>query len=172
MRGKLLDVGCGPDATKITDFPGLTEVVPFDEAQGDANLIDSYYAANTFDVVYGSQVLEHLHNPHDALRRFLAITKPGGHVVMSIPDFVIYENSIFPSRFNPDHKTTWGFYRPNHDRGVGVADLVQGFVGVAQPILIQYCDTNYDYALDKSVDQTFDESRGVEAWIEFVVRKN
>jgi SAM-dependent methyltransferase len=169
FKGDVIDIGCGPDPVSQADFPNIKSVTPFDLEHGDANRIDEYFKDRQFDVVYGSQVLEHLYAPNDAINRFLKITKVGGHVVMSVPDFVLYEGCVFPSRKNPDHKTVWGVKKPEHARGVGVYKLLECIPNI-EILLIMLCDTDYDYSLDKSVDQTLPVT-GAEAWVEFAIRR-
>lgn len=167
FAGNVLDVGAGDDPL---EWPGAT-VIPFDKEQGDANAIAQFFAPNYLDCVHGSQVMEHLHNPQDFLRQCLSIVKPGGWVVMTIPDFDLYEGGIFPSRYNGDHKTTWSLWRktpPTKFPHVFVPDLRT--VLIPHQFDCRLVNTNYDwFAQDK--DQTFIHENLVEAFIEILIRK-
>jgi SAM-dependent methyltransferase len=64
-------------------------------------------ADNSFDWLLSSHCLEHMRDPTEAMRNWSRILKPGGHMVLLVPDEDLYEQGVFPSRFNWDHKTTW-----------------------------------------------------------------
>lgn len=172
FKGKGVDIGSGDDPLK---WPGV-EVIPFDKEQGDANHIDTYFEPNSLDFVHGSQVLEHLHNPIDALHRMLALVKPGGNVIITVPDYDLYEKGTFPSRFNGDHKSTWSLTRkavPLARDGkryphVYVPELRKIFPDVV--VEAQLITTNYDF-MTPDVDQTFEAKDAVECFIEVLIHK-
>ncbi len=99
LRGEGLDVGCGDD-------PVLPHVERFDKADGDANRL-SAYVHKSYDFIFASHVLEHLSDPLAALRDWLGLLKPGGHLIVVVPDEDLYEQGRFPSVFNDDHKHTF-----------------------------------------------------------------
>ncbi len=169
----ILDVGPGDDPLV---WRGAT-VVPFDKKQGDANKIDTYFHDQSFDCIHGSQVMEHLYDPPDFINRCLKILKPGGWIVMTVPDFDLYEKQFWPSRFNPDHKTTWSLWRTmggiqSHNRAphIHVPTWIKQF-DVAQRYAT-LIDTNYDFLKPDSVDQTWLREDGVEAFIEILLKKH
>jgi SAM-dependent methyltransferase len=163
--GNVLDVGAG-------DCPlPVPNVIPFDKADGDANRIDEYFRENQFVCVHASHVLEHLYDPFDALLRMLRITMPGGHVVVTVPCWELYEGCVWPSRFNPDHKSSWSLWRKkaNTPQHIYVPDFLERVP--AQKIICRLVDNNYSYMTGAAIDQTFDFTKAVEAAIEFVLRK-
>lgn len=173
FKGSALDVGCGDDIINKDLWPHLKTVNGFDTEDGDANSIDAYFEPNTFDVIHGSQVIEHLHDPKDFLHRCLKILKKKGHIVMTMPDLVLYESMSWPSNFNADHKTTWSMLyprspAPNH---IYLPDFLNSFNDVAETLLCRLVDTNYCYKTWTRRDQTFNFEDGVECWNEFVIRK-
>jgi SAM-dependent methyltransferase len=97
---KVLDIGCGADVV----VPWAT---PFDLADGDANRIADYLPAQSFDVVHSSHCLEHMHQPPEALAQWWSLIKPGGTLITVVPDEELYEQGLWPSMFNGDHK--WAF---------------------------------------------------------------
>lgn len=99
LLGDGIDIGCGDDP--ITD-----RVAKFDMEDGDANEIDKY-VNKEFDFVFSCHCLEHMHNPKAAFESWLKIIKPGGHLILVIPDEDLYEQGYFPSLFNSDHKSTF-----------------------------------------------------------------
>ena len=173
FRGKGVDIGSGDDPLK---WHGV-EVIPFDKEQGDANHIDTYFKPESLDFVHGSQVLEHLHNPIDALTRMLRIVKPGGYVVITVPDYDLYEKQRFPSQFNGDHKSTWSLWRKAVPMARDGKKYPHIYVPELRTIFSDCCDvtatlvhTNYDY-MDPNRDQTFMADNGVECFIEILIRK-
>ncbi len=168
FRGRGLDVGCGPDKVP---FP---KCEPFDQEQGDANDLTKYFERGALSYLHASQCLEHMDDPETALESWIAVVKPRGALIITVPDFVLYEGLRWPSQWNPDHKSTWslslrGSPAPQH---IYVPDFLGRFTGVSV-LRAELIDTRYDYKLiGADVDQTFDESRGVEAFIEVVLRVN
>lgn len=164
FQGRMLDVGCGPDP-----LPGA---IGFDEKDGDANALSKYFEAESFDVIHGSQIAEHLVDAKTALRDWFTLLKPGGFMVISVPDIGAYENFTYPSRYNPDHRASFSMiYRgscfPIHYH---IPTLLASFNDIAETMLARYVEENYDWKM-RNVDQTWVESDGVEIWNEWVSRK-
>lgn len=167
FKGKGLDVGCGPDPLPFKNCQG------FDMEDGDANNLSKYFPSDTFDYLHGSQVLEHMHDPARALRDWFTIVKPGGYVVQTVPDWVAYEGMQWPSRYNPDHKSSWsmiyrGSIAPIH---VHIPTFLKSFEDIAEVRLARFVDDNYDYRIGVSQDQTWEPAKAVECWNEFVLQK-
>jgi SAM-dependent methyltransferase len=99
LEGEGIDIGCGPD-------PVFPDAMRFDVEQGDAGRITEY-VHRQFDYVYSSHCLEHMHDPASALLEWWKLVKPGGHLMFIVPDEDLYEQGVFPSRFNADHKATF-----------------------------------------------------------------
>ncbi len=180
MKGAVLDVGPGDDPLKTEDWSCMDSVHPFDKKQGDANKIDTYFHDQSFDCIHGSQVMEHLYNPHDFILRCLKILKPGGWIVMTVPDYDLYEKRAFPpSRFNPDHKTSWSLWRTER-AGMNRMDAKHPHIHVPTwikqfDVAQRYAtliDTNYDYLAPDTKDQTWLRADGVECFIEILLKKN
>lgn len=169
FSGSGLDVGCGPDDALIREFG----FVGFDEKDGDANRLSSYFQKESFDVIHGSHVLEHMRDPVAALRDWLSLLKPGGHVIQTVPDWCAYERMTWPSRFNPDHKSSWsmiykGSIAPIHCH---IPTFLAKFDDIAEVLLARYVEENYDWNKPLAIDQTWNPEDGVEIWNEFILRK-
>jgi SAM-dependent methyltransferase len=99
FAGSVLDIGCGRD-----------KIVPhakgFDLHDGDANLIDEC-VSERFDMVFSSHCLEHMDHPVDAIQRWWRLVADGGRMIVIVPDEDLYEQGVYPSRFNDDHKATF-----------------------------------------------------------------
>jgi hypothetical protein len=100
LSGKVLDIGCGPDLV----VPGAQ---PFDLPHGDANCIATYLPGESFDCVHSSHCLEHMRDVPEAIRQWWSLVKPGGVMITTVPEENLYEQGIWPSVFNPDHKATF-----------------------------------------------------------------
>src|SRR5580658_2804086 len=103
--GHGIDIGAGSDPLSKYQylFPRIVAVDSWDWEQGDA-LEMRGAASGQFDFVSSHHCLEHIAEPWKALRRWVDITRIGGHVIVVVPDFEMYERSCWPSRFNQDHR--------------------------------------------------------------------
>ena len=97
--GRGIDIGCGPD-------PVTPLARRFDKDDGDANQI-TQVVHEQFDFVYSSHCLEHMHDPAFTILDWWRLVKPGGWLFVTVPDEDLYEQGVFPSRLNPDHKSTF-----------------------------------------------------------------
>lgn len=171
FRGNILDVGSGDDGLKVEGC----EVRLFDLPDGSGDDIRDFFPVGTqFDVIHGSQVLEHMGNPVRALYSWIDMVREGGHIIATVPDFELYEHLTFPSKWNAGHRSTWSLESSRDWEGL-VAPIHCWLPSWLQefPVEILRCqlvDTNYDHAL-LNVDQTLDPEKGVEAFIEMVLRK-
>lgn len=138
--GQGIDIGCGND-------PILPEVRRFDVADGDANAITEF-VNEQFDFVFSSHCLEHMHDPHKAIQEWWKLVKPGGHLIFIVPDEDLYEQGVFPSRFNSDHKATFTISKQRSwsPVSVNVIDLVNALPdGDLVRLVLQ--DNEYDRSL-------------------------
>jgi SAM-dependent methyltransferase len=119
LQGHGIDIGCG-------DAPIVDNVKRFDMEDGDANEITKY-VNETFDFVFSSHCLEHMKNPREAILEWWSLVKPGGHLIFLVPDEDLYEQGVFPSRFNTDHKFTFTISKQKSwsPVSINVLDLVQ-----------------------------------------------
>lgn len=114
LHGEVLDVGCGPWPLQL---PPPSTVTPWDLEQGDAQYLEGL-KDGSFDVVYGSHVLEHVHDVATTLGNWSRVCKEGGYVCALVPDWIFYERQQWPSRYNTDHKSSFSLAqvmeRPDH----------------------------------------------------------
>jgi SAM-dependent methyltransferase len=139
LRGDGIDIGCGPD-------PVTPTVRRFDVEDGDANHI-TRYVKDQFDFVFSSHCLEHMHRPREALLEWWRLVKPGGHLLFIVPDEDLYEQGVFPSRFNGDHKATFTVSKARSWSPVShnVLDLARSLPD-SELISLQLHDHGYDRA--------------------------
>lgn len=140
LKGKGLDIGCGGD-------PVFRDVRGFDVADGDANEI-TRFVHEEFDFVFSSHCLEHMVDPRKALLEWWALVKPGGHLFFIVPDEDLYEQGVFPSRFNSDHKATFTISKTRSwsPVSVNILDVVLGISG-ARLVSLTLQDQGYDRSL-------------------------
>lgn len=167
FSGNGIDVGSGDDLIQVEGVRG------FDMGDGDANSLHIYFESNWFDYVHASQCLEHMHNPKVALENWLQVLKPSGYLVVTVPSWELYEGMTWPSRYNPDHKTTFSMWQKgspaqNH---VKCPDWLIDNFSEHTVCLCRLVDTNYNYKVGTRVDQTYKFEDRVEAFIEFVIQK-
>ena len=60
---------------------------------------DAGFEDNFFDVVHMSMVLEHLHDPKLALEKIAVMLKPGGELIISVPNFASYEANKYGAKW-------------------------------------------------------------------------
>lgn len=142
IQGSGIDIGCGND-------PVTSDVKKFDIENGDANFITKY-VNDLFDFVYSSHCLEHMHDPKNALIEWWKLVKPGGYLILIVPDEDLYEQGVFPSRFNPDHKSTFTISKNKSWSNVSINlySLVREIKN-AEIVSMELQDNNYDRNLLK-----------------------
>jgi SAM-dependent methyltransferase len=169
--GEGIDIGGKPDPLAIYRefFPLMNNVRTWDLEDGDAQFLNGV-ADNTYDFIHSSHCLEHLHDPVVGLKNWLRVLKDDGYLVITIPDEDLYEQGVFPSTFNLDHKWTFTLYKPTSwsDRSINVLDLVQELGSSAAVEKLELLDANYRYALPR-YDQTL--TPVAECGIELIIRK-
>jgi len=89
MRGRLLDVGCGARPYERL-FPDVSLYVALDlpsnpRADVHGNGLALPFEGEGFDVVFCSQVLEHVSEPGKLIREFARVLKPGGRLLLTAP---------------------------------------------------------------------------------------
>jgi SAM-dependent methyltransferase len=131
LTGNGIDIGCG-------DCPILPDVERFDQPQGDANRITDYIK-KTYDFVFSAHCLEHLYDPKKAIHEWYQLVKPGGHLVVIVPDEDLYEQGHYPSLFNPDHKWTFTISKRRSwsPKSINVLELAQSLQGQIQLLELQ-----------------------------------
>lgn len=109
FQGHGLDIGPGDDPCNLAVPWKISHLEKFDFAQGDANFIRQHFADQSFDFIHSSHSLEHMRrHPWYCAMDWACLLKTGGHLVITVPDFEMYEKKMWPSRSNTDHK--WAFY--------------------------------------------------------------
>ncbi len=169
--GKGLDIGGQPDPLNLYQelFCRMEEVRTWDLVDGNAQFLVGV-SDEEFDFVHSSHCLEHLHDPLIGLRNWFRVLRPGGHLVMTVPDEDLYEQGRFPSTFNADHKWTFTIFKIHSwsQRSLNILDLVRDLGPAAEPVKIEQLVSTYRFNLPR-YDQTL--SSVGECGIEVIIRK-
>jgi len=158
--GKGIDIGCGDDPIHET-------ARPFDKKHGDANKI-SKYITEKFDYVFSSHCLEHMLDPYKAIEEWWKLVKLNGYMFIVVPDEDLYEQGVFPSRWNRDHKWTFTMYKKKSwcRQSINIIDLIKALRN-SMLLKLERQDDRYDYSI-ANVDQTRNDAL---AQIVFALKK-
>jgi SAM-dependent methyltransferase len=169
--GMGIDIGCGTDPISMYGemFPRMTGLKAWDVPDGDAQFMKGV-ADETYDFVHSSHCLEHLHDPAEGLANWLRILKPGGHMIVLVPDEDLYEGGQFPSTYNKDHKATFTIKKSKSwsPRSYNLLELLGGLGPAADIVKLELLDATHRYRLPR-FDQTLTPIG--ESAIEFVLRR-
>lgn len=170
--GRGIDIGSGPDPLlhqKLYDaWPAMASCDEWDLEDGDAQLMAGV-PNETFDFVYSSHTLEHVVDAAATLARWWEILKPGGHLIVVVPDEDMYERGVWPPHFNTDHKHTFALAKASSWSPVSlnVDELLRALGG--EVIKIERIEECFVFGAPPEVDQT--SASIAECSIEAVVRK-
>jgi len=171
FKGCGIDIGGRPDPLSLylEFFPLMQSVRVWDLEDGDAQYMQSV-DDEAFDFVHSSHCLEHIVDPLEALRNWVRIIRPGGYVILTVPDEDLYEQGVFPSSFNQDHKHTFTIKKGKSwsSRSINVTDMLCDLGETVRIEKIELLDGTYRYELPR-----FDQSLTpvAESGIEVVLRK-
>ena len=174
--GDGLDVGCGPDPLNnyIELFPLMKSCRSWDLEDGDGELLEGV-SDGVIDFVHSSHSLEHMGNPYRAIFNWLRVLKEGGHLICIIPDEDMYEQGVFPSTFNGDHKNTFTIFKSSSwsYASINIIDLIAFFGDAISLIKVDLLNSTWlpNLAIDDiaRIDQT---NNGIgECGIEFIIQK-
>jgi SAM-dependent methyltransferase len=169
--GEGIDIGGKPDPLALYSelFPKITGIKTWDLEDGDAQLMRSVLD-ESYDFVHSSHCLEHLRDAREGLSNWFRILREGGHLVMTVPDEDLYEQGVWPSTHNRDHKSTFTTMKSKSwcAASLNVLDIVRGLGPAADVRKIEVIDDAYRFDLPR-FDQTL--TPVAECSIEVIVRK-
>jgi SAM-dependent methyltransferase len=169
--GKGVDIGGKPDPLCLYKelFPLMEAVKTWDWEDGDAQFLQGV-DDGSFDFVHSSHCLEHLVDPVEGLRNWLRVVREGGYLVITVPDEALYEQGVFPSTFNRDHKWTFTIFKSKSwsDRSINLLDMVRELGPAAEVVKIEQLSASYRFDFPR-FDQTLTPVG--ECGIEWVIRK-
>ena len=90
--GDVLDIGCGNKPYESLFTGKIEKYVGCDVVQSDEGKVDTIceatelkFADETFDTIFSTQVIEHVHDPKKMLSEANRVLKPGGMAIVSAP---------------------------------------------------------------------------------------
>lgn len=178
LIGDGIDIGAGNDSLFLYHefFPLMKSCQSWDLPDGNAQDMASI-PDDTLDFVHSSHCLEHMENPLIALNNWIRILKPGGHLICLIPDEDLYEQGVFPSTFNSDHKHTFSIYKKKSwsTNSINITDILTSLNYDIEILKIELLNATFRYKIgnltnEKRLDQTMTPIG--ECAIEFILRKN
>lgn len=171
FRGNGIDIGCGNDPISKfgQQFPLMTGLKTWDIPDGDAQYMEGV-EDNTYDFVNSSHCLEHMRDPYEAFFNWIRICKPGGHIITTIPDEDLYEQGVWPSTHNADHKTSWTILKDESwsPASINIVEFLYQFKDKIEVLKIELVNSSFLYNIQR-IDQTYHSIS--ECAIEFIVRK-
>ena len=166
-----LDIGAASDPLSQYGeaFPAMKGVRAWEVTDGDAQYL-SGLADNSFDFVHASYMLQCMADPREALRHWLRVLKPGGHMVLLVPEEDLYEQGFWPSRYNHDNRWTFTMFKTKSWSPVSLnlVEVVQALGSQADIRRLEVLGSGYRHNLPR-FDQTLTPT--AESAIEVVIRK-
>lgn len=94
-----------------------------------------------------------------------------------MPDEDLYEQGVFPSTFNADHKHTFTIHKRSSwsSKSINVTELLAEVTADVEVLKIELMNATYRYHINRlTAEQRFDQTLTPvgECAIEFVLRKN
>jgi SAM-dependent methyltransferase len=169
--GEGVDIGGKPDPLALYEalFPAISGLKTWDWEDGDAQIMAGV-ADETYDFVFSSHCLEHLHDPAVGLAHWFRILKPGGHLIVCVPDEDLYEQGVWPSTHNRDHKHSFTLWKARSWSPVSInlIDLAKTLGPAADIVRLETIDQAFRRDLPR-FDQTL--TPVAECALELIVRK-
>ena len=106
-----------------------------------------------------------------SLKNWVRICKPNGYLVLMVPDEDLYEQGVWPSTFNGDHKWSFTIGKQSSwcSKSVSLIDLLRDVLDQVRILKLELLDMNYDYGIGGRLDQTM--TLMGESAIEIVLRR-
>lgn len=172
--GDGIDIGAGQDSLDqyLEFFPLAKSCRNWDIQDGDAQYLESI-PDNSFDFVNSSHCLEHMVDPHSALNNWLRVLRQGGHLLMLIPDEDLYEQGVFPSTFNFDHKHTFSIFKKKSwsNNSINLFDLLSSTNFDLKILRIELLDATFRYKSAKQLRSDQSMTSIGECSIEILIQK-
>lgn len=172
LVGSGLDVGAGQDplAQFWELFPLMSGCRPWDTLYGDGDGAKlEGVADNSLDFVVSAHCLEHVESPIEAITNWLRVLRPEGHLIVIVPDEDRYEQGVWPSTHNTDHKFTFTICKRTRSWSPVSRNLIDLLTQhrEAEILKVEVLDEQHLYGLPRT-DQTLGIGEGA---IEFILRK-
>jgi ubiquinone/menaquinone biosynthesis C-methylase UbiE len=115
----------------------------WDIEHGDAQTLKGLKDSE-FDFVYSSHTLEHVDDAEITLRNWWRVIKPGGYLILYLPDRDLYERrKTLPSCWNETHKRFFLLSGDELPDTVGVMPLIQRSLSGYKIVEVKVCNEGY-----------------------------
>ena len=168
--GTGIDIGCSTHERSIHPSVFLWDK---QIGSGDATYMKGV-SNNFFSFVYASHILEHLVNRKTALQNWLRIVKPGGYLIVCVPERDLFEEkNKLPSIYNPDHKCFFKLDTQEAPDTVSFNGLIQETFANNEVEIIysKICDADWPGQKNRTIEHKRKEMPIGEFQIECVIRK-
>jgi len=156
-HGYGVDIGYGGDLL----VPGC---LGWDIEDGDSHYLGKL-DDEQFDFVYSSHLLEHLDNPELAILNWWRVLKPGGYLILYLPDRDLFEKrKTLPSKISLDHKHYFLLERDEPPHTIGIIPFLKRNIKNFEIVYAKTCGDNCANKVQKLRNST-------EYSIEVVVEK-
>lgn len=131
-----IDIGYGGDLV-------CPSFIGWDIEHGDAHYLTGQHDAK-FETVYSSHLLEHLERPEIAIRNWWRILKPGGHLILYVPERDLAERKTkLPSDLSYDHKCYFLLERDDPPDTMGLIPFIRATLPHAEIVSAKICSDGY-----------------------------
>lgn len=171
--GNGIDIGGKPDPLGQYSgfFARMQSARTWDIDDGDAQYLAGVNDG-AFDFLHSSHCLEHMVDVRVALANWIRVVKPGGFLIITVPDEDLYEMGIWPSRFNSDHKWTFTIMKDQSwsPCSINVLALLREVGGV---VTVEKVELLRDFYRDTWVAEHIDQTMTpvAECAIEIILQK-
>lgn len=124
LNGNIIDIGCGKH--KITpEATGVDQVDHYGVVNYVTNHLDQLASVRpewvgNFDVVYSSHCLEHVKDDLVSLKEWVSLLKPGGYLILYLPDDDHYDNDS-----NPEHLQRYTYLQFMKDKFLQLENVIE-----------------------------------------------
>ncbi len=170
FTGRGIDLGPGPEplAGFAGAFPGMTAL---DTAAWPPEHLEALPGLpnDNYDFVHSDLSLAIVDNCFAALQRWFEVVKPGGHLILRVPDEDLAGRGLYPTPLAPDWKWTFTIYKRRSwsAKSINLVNLIMTLGESAEIKRIVTLDGEMDY----SAPIDFGTQPSGEAGIEVVIRK-
>ena len=124
LAARLIDAGFEVSCCDL--YPEIFRLDGVDIHRGNLDA-ELPFADRSFDYVTCLEGLEHIENPQQAMREFARVLKPGGHVIVSVPNILNIEERLkwllygYTSHFKPISRAASDRLRAEYEDRVEIA---------------------------------------------------
>jgi len=168
IAGHGLDIGCSVRKRSIS-----ADAILWDRqlGHGDATFLEQV-SDNSFDYVMASHILEHIVDREEALRNWVRVTKPGGYLIVCVPERDLFEEKkTLPSLYNHDHKCFFKLDESEPPDTFSLVDLLKTAKDESDILYAKVCSENWNGQKNRTPENARKIYPVGEFQIEAVLRK-